>query len=295
MLDEGLRRRIEALNRGRLPSTGPSTATASLLAETSPPSRKARPFVGLLERGDVVPNNSGEHLRIRLPLESLWPGGTRLVAARQEHLRQKLALANQAVEPIVVMNAEFAAMIAAMPDRALALDLETCGLGGSALFLAGLLRHADDGPVIELLLARNYAEEQAVLESLWQIVAAHEVLLTFNGKSFDWPMVLDRSARYRIKPPVASDGANPRCEMLHLDLLHHARRRWRRLLPDCRLLTLEQIVCRRKRVGDIPGHHIPAAYAEFVRTGFQRDMEAILYHNAMDLLTILDLALRLAS
>ena len=77
-------------------------------------------------------------------------------------------------------------------------------------------------------------------------------------------------------------------------MLHHARRRWRRQLPDCRLQTLERVVCRRKRTGDIPGHRIPAAYAEYVRTGFEREMEAILYHNAMDLVTLLDLTLRLA-
>jgi hypothetical protein len=81
---------------------------------------------------------------------------------------------------------------------------------------------------------------------------------------------------------------------VHVDVLHHARRRWRRQLPDCRLKTLEQLVCRRRRTGDIPGHLIPAAYAEFVRTGFEREIDAILYHNAVDLVTLFDLTLRLA-
>ena len=81
--------------------------------------------------------------------------------------------------------------------------------------------------------------------------------------------------------------------LVHVDMLHHARRRWRRQLPDCRLQTLEQLICRRSRAGDIPGHRIPAAYADFVRTGFERDLEAIFYHNAMDLVTFLDLSLRL--
>jgi hypothetical protein len=170
------------------------------------------------------------------------------------------------------------------------LDLETCGLGGAALFLAGVLRHVDGVPTVELLLARNYAEEQAVLETLWQTIAGQDVLVTFNGKAFDWPMVLDRSVRYRLNPRVASDAAN----LLHVDVLHHARRRWGKKLPDCRLQTLERFICRRSRSGDVPGHRIPAAYADFVRTGFERDMEAILYHNAMDLVTLLDLTLRLA-
>jgi hypothetical protein len=151
------------------------------------------------------------------------------------------------------------------------------------------LRQIDGVPAIELLIARNYAEEQAILETLWQTVAGHDVLVTFNGKSFDWPMVRDRSTRYRL---AARSAAAP---MVHLDLLHHARRRWRKQLPDCRLQTLEQLVCRRRRMGDIPGHRIPAAYAEFVRTGFEREMDAILYHNAVDLVTLLDLTLRLAA
>jgi uncharacterized protein YprB with RNaseH-like and TPR domain len=186
------------------------------------------------------------------------------------------------------MEAEFAALVAAMPERMLLLDLETCGLGGAALFLAGVLRQVDAVPTVELLVARNYAEEHAVLESLWQIIANQEVLVTFNGKAFDWPMVLDRSVRYRLEA-----ARSPR-KLLHVDMLHHARRRWRRQLPDCRLQTLERFVCRRSRSGDIPGHRIPAAYADYVRTGFERDMEAILYHNAMDLVTLLDLSLRLA-
>ena len=297
MLDDGLRRRLEALNRGALPGDTRVVRTmAPPLAEASSPAAKAnpvqigKPIPGILHQGEVIETTAGEHLRIRLPIDALWPKGSQLVAGRQAQLQQLLTEAQQAIEPTVVMDAEFAALVTAMPERVLMLDLETCGLSGAALFLAGVLRQVDGVPTVELLLARNYSEEQAVLESLWQTLSGQEVLVTFNGKAFDWPMVLDRSARYRLERRVASDAAN----LLHVDMLHHARRRWRRQLPDCRLQTLEQLVCRRKRSGDIPGHRIPAAYADFVRTGFERDMDAILYHNAMDLVTLLDLTLRLA-
>ena len=244
---------------------------------------------GLLRRGAVVENSAGQHLQLRLPLSQFWPGGQQLVAARQQHLKRLLDAASCAIQSAVAMDAEFAALVAALPDRALLLDLETCGLAGAALFLVGLLRHIDGSPTIELLLARNYAEEAAVLESLWQIVAHHDVLMTFNGKSFDWPMVRERTVRHRLEI-----GFGER-QICHLDVLHHARRRWRRHLPDCRLQTLERIVCRRNRTGDIPGHRIPAVYAEYVRTGFERDMDAVLHHNALDLVTLFDLALRLAA
>jgi uncharacterized protein len=137
-------------------------------------------------------------------------------------------------------------------------------------------------------LARNYAEEHAVLVSFWQRAAEHRVLVTFNGKSFDWPMLVDRSARHLMFRQAR------RPELLHVDLLHHSRRRWRRQLPNCRLQTLERHICGRGRAGDIPGERIPAAYHQFVRTGFPRDMDAILLHNAVDLVTLLDLAMRLA-
>jgi len=295
MLDEALRRRLEVLNRGVLPAEArevhtvarpPVEASSPRVPVTHAPIGK--PIPGILQQGEVVVTTAGEHLRIRLPIDALWPKGSQLVAGRQTQLQQLLIEAQTAVEPTVVMDAEFAALVAAMPERVLMLDLETCGLSGAALFLAGVLRHLDGVPTIELLLARDYAEEQAVLVTLWQTLDGQEALVTFNGKSFDWPLVLDRSTRYRL-----AAARSPR-RLLHLDMLHHARRRWRRRLPDCRLQTLEQHICRRNRSGDIPGHRIPAAYADFVRTGFERDMDAILYHNAMDLVTLLDLTLRLA-
>jgi hypothetical protein len=296
MPDDAFRRRLESLNRGPLPTTQTTSATetkrlakiAGPLRGPVPATRSSPALVGLLGRGETVATSAGEHLRIRLPLDELWPGGSRRAIERQEQLRQLADEAQHAVEPTLMMQDEFAALVAALPDRVLWLDLETCGLAGSALFLVGLLRTIDDQPTVELLLARDYAEEPAILETLWQTAASHEVLVTFNGKSFDWPMVVDRSVRYRL------DAGRRSHPMLHLDMLHHARRRWRKQLPDCRLQTLEAAVCRRRRSGDIPGHRIPAAYAEFVRTGFERDIDAILYHNALDLVTLLDLTLRVA-
>ena len=167
------------------------------------------------------------------------------------------------------------------------LDLETCGFAGSALFLVGLLRQIKGEPTVELLLARNYGEEQAILETLWQTVAGHDVLVTFNGKSFDWPMVLDRSVRHRMASKRAADCCTSICCITPDGGGGDS-------LPDCRLQTLEQLICRRRRSDDIPGQRIPAAYAEFVRTGFEREMDAILFHNALDLVTLFDLTLRLA-
>jgi uncharacterized protein YprB with RNaseH-like and TPR domain len=320
MHDDLLRRRLEGLNREALPASAPlpSGAAASAISHAERPvaislQRVARQpvthtvqVVGLLRSGEVIETPVGPHLRIDMPLEKLWQGGEKLIAARQAFLRSQLVAANQAVEPTIVLEAEFTAFVTALPDRTLALDLETCGLAGSALFLVGLLRQVGGVPTVQLLLARNYAEEAAVLASLWQLMAEHDVLLTFNGKTFDWPMVVERSVRHRLQPvgwalpgkraafgSEVVGGAHP--TKVHIDILHHARRRWKKQLPNCRLQTLEQHICRRTRTADIPGHAIPAVYADYVRTGFEREMDTVLYHNALDLVTLFDLAHRLAA
>src|SRR3990172_7786163 len=97
MLDDGLRRRLEALNRGALTEDATVRTAALPLAEASSPvttpSAKlvGKPIPGILRRGEAVATSAGEHLRIRLPIDALWPGGSKLVAARQEQLRQRLA------------------------------------------------------------------------------------------------------------------------------------------------------------------------------------------------------------
>jgi uncharacterized protein YprB with RNaseH-like and TPR domain len=237
---------------------------------------------GLIKRGQVQVNQRGTYLEILLPLEEIWPGGERLLRKRHQTLREGgLACAQPAPE--------LQRITAAFPGDLLLLDLETCGLAGSALFLVGVLRQCDRGLMIELLLARNYAEEPAVLRGLWTRVTSDTVLATFNGKSFDWPMVEDRTARHLL---FRQTGPPPRPQ--HVDLLHAARREWKHRLADCKLQTLEREICGRKRSDDIAGHRIPAAYADYVRTGFARDMDSILMHNALDLVTLLDLAMRLA-
>ncbi len=196
----------------------------------------------------------------------------------------------------------------AFPRGCLFLDLETCGFAGSPLFLVGLAGAPETSRghlVVEQLLARDYTEEPAVLHSLWQRVLACQLLITFNGRSFDWPLVHDRSTFHRLgrdergcrrlgpwpwpdAPPAQP--SDPRPEPAHWDLLHAARRRWRGQLPDCRLQTLERMICRRSRCDDLPGREVPAAYHRFVRGGDPRELVAILRHNAEDLITLVELA-----
>lgn len=275
-----MRQRLEALNRERLPAKlRPPEVPQRPNSQGSKNAAEPRSVVGgktFDSEPLVVENELGSHLCYSVPVEQLWPGGPKLVSGRLEHL------AAQKIE------GDCGALIQALPDRAVMLDLETCGLSGAALFLVGLLRWIDQTPTVELLFARHYGEEAAVLASLWERLASADVLATFNGKSFDWPMVLDRSRRHLLHKRFEL------CEPVHLDVLHHARRKWKQALPDCRLQTIERMVCRRARGADIPGAQIPAAYDAFVRTRRDDEMRLVLHHNALDLVTLLDIAMRVA-
>ena len=78
-----------------------------------------------------------------------------------------------------------------------------------------------------------------------------------------------------------------------MDLLHEARRIYKKDLPNCKLQTLERHICGRERDDDIPGSEIPAAYNEFVRTGNAHKIRSILMHNLYDIFTMADLMCRM--
>ncbi len=167
-----------------------------------------------------------------------------------------------------------------LTDGLVFLDIETAGLSGVTLFLAGTLEFSRARPVLRFFLARDYHEEAALLGALCAHLGRFSTLATFNGKSFDVPYIRDRLRYHRLKLELPEK---------HLDLLHTARRRWRGLVPDCKLQTLERRVCRRVRQGDLPSAEIPRTYHEFVATGDARLMAAIVQHNALDLLTLAEL------
>ena len=169
------------------------------------------------------------------------------------------------------------------PDTVVFLDLETAGLGSAPLFLIGALVWSVQGLHAEQYLARDYAEEQAAIARFLADHRHRALLVTFNGKSFDYPFLRARAAATGV-----AFGWHPG----HLDLLHASRRAWGRLLPDCRLQTLERYVCRRARSSDIGGELIPAAYHAFVRTGDATEMVEIIRHNLLDLATLAELMTR---
>lgn len=170
------------------------------------------------------------------------------------------------------------------PDKLVFLDVESTGLGSSQLFLIGVMVWREASFEVCQYLARNYAEEAAVIRSVVDDCRPREILVTFNGKSFDYPFIRARAAANGIPFDFAP---------VHLDLLHLCRRVWKDRLPNCKLQTLEEHVCGRTRIGDIPGCDIPDVYHSFVRTMDAFEMVEVLKHNLLDLITLADLMTRL--
>ena len=259
MLSDDVRARLARL----VPRAASSAPPRRSLRRPSPAAPVADAPAGpgfRLSEAETCRNTSGEHLRFRRSVADFWPAAEDVVGR---------ASARQANDTLPASHPELTALAAHFPARALFLDLETCGFAGSPIFLVGVVWRREETLVIDQLFARHYAEERAVLETLWQAVVPSRVLVTFNGKSFDWPMVRDRTVRHRF-PGGRHHAAGASGEPTHCDLLHHCRRRYKKFLPDCRLQTLERYLCRRVRHNDLPGALVPAAYHYFVRTGNAR-------------------------
>jgi uncharacterized protein YprB with RNaseH-like and TPR domain len=166
------------------------------------------------------------------------------------------------------------------PEEVLFLDIEGTGLWGTPLFLVGLASVEEGELRLRQRFARTYPEEAGVLAGVGAEEGRFRALVTFNGKSYDVPVIRDRAAFH---------GADVRLDLPHVDLLHPARRLWREVLPDCKLGTLERHVLGRHRVGDVPSAMVPRLYHEFVHDDDPRRLQPVFHHNAVDLLTLAEL------
>jgi uncharacterized protein YprB with RNaseH-like and TPR domain len=172
--------------------------------------------------------------------------------------------------------------------RALFLDVETTGLAGGAgtyAFLVGcgwfegaLFR------VRQLFLSSSVAE-RALLEAFSDLVATAGTIVTYNGKTFDVPLLETRFLMHRIETPFGGPS--------HVDMLHSARHLWRADDEDaaggsagCGLTALEHLLFGHVREADVEGFEIPSRYFHYVRTGDARPLYSVLEHNRLDLLAL---------
>src|SRR5438552_4676381 len=169
------------------------------------------------------------------------------------------------------------------PEKWLVLDTETTGLAGGTgtyAFLTGIAWWDSGGLQVEQFFMRDFADEHSVLCELAERIAERPVLVTFNGKTFDWPLLESRfTMTRRIAPPKLA---------AHLDLLHPARALWRLRLGSVRLVELERHVLDAPRLGwqrdnDVSSALIPQFYFDYLRGGPVEPLAAVVRHNQMDL------------
>ena len=169
------------------------------------------------------------------------------------------------------------------PSKWLFLDTETTGLAGGTgtyAFLIGLAWWDAGALQVEQFFMRDFGEEHAILHEVAAHLAKRPVLVTFNGKSFDWPLLENRFTMTRsiAVPKLAA----------HLDLLHPARALWKLRLGSVRLVELERQVLDARTLGwhreeDVLAALIPQHYFDYLRGGPAEPLAAVVRHNQMDL------------
>lgn len=257
-----LRRRLERLERHK-PNRKSRAAAARTQASGLPPGEEVETGLGVAYR-----------IENRYKLDHVHGTG-----ALNELLRHRSELA-----------AEIAGDDSLHPSQPASwafVDLETTGLVGGAGtlgFLVGVGTFTDDGFRLRQYFLRDPAEEPAMLEALRDDLGPAAGFVSFNGRAFDLPLLENRYTialrdRWRLT------------RFPQLDLLYPSRRLWGATLADCRLATLErQVLGIQRSEEDVPGALIPGMYLEYLRTGDAVEMSRVIYHNAVDILSLVGLA-----
>jgi uncharacterized protein len=255
----GLRRKIARIDRkyaGGPPAPAPTD------------SRPARYFIEQWMTGEVVETPFGQHFETERLYERHRRHGSMDISSLLELPEDLLgALSGGEAPPSPVTRWAF-------------LDTETTGLAGGSgtyAFLIGVGRVTAEGFRVRQFFMRDYGEEPSLLWALAEHLANFDVLVTYNGKTYDQPLLETRYRMARARPPFA--------RLAHLDLLHGARRLWKLRLESCRLVDLENQILGVEREGDLPGEMIPYVYFEYLRTQQAWKVVPIFHHNAVDLLT----------
>jgi uncharacterized protein len=228
-------------------------------------------FIEELMTGEVVRTEQGEHFeteRVWEPHRRHGSVGVSDLSALPEDLLSELS--EGSIERT-------------RPPSWAFLDTETTGLGaGTVAFLAGVGSIDEGGFRLRQFFMRDYGEEASLLARLAQYLARFDVLITYNGKAYDQPLLETRfrMARSHGAPPHPFDRVE------HLDLLSGARRLWKLRLESCRLVDLEYQVLGVEREGDLPGAMIPYCYFDYLRTQQAFRLVPIFHHNAMDILSL---------
>jgi len=271
----------------RLAALRPARSSVERPAPLRAPDGDVDPLARLLGAG-IARNHYGEHLSIRnwfASPEFVEPSTTALELLTRTAGTKKAGLnsARSTQKRPASESGPYISSALRDPEKWLFLDTETTGLAGGTgtyAFLIGLAWWDSGGMQIEQLFLRDFSEEHSLLHELAARVADRPVLVTFNGKTFDWPLLESRFTMTRaIKVPKLA---------AHLDLLHPARALWKLRLGSVRLIDLEREVLGAEhlglhRYGDVASALIPQYYFDYLRGGSPDPLAGVVKHNQMDL------------
>jgi uncharacterized protein YprB with RNaseH-like and TPR domain len=260
-----LRRKIARIDRKY--TTAASTATVP--DAPARPLRPARYFVEEILSGQVVATAAGEHFETE-----------KLYARHRRHGSMDISSLIELPEDLLE-SLSGGAIPQSNPKRWCFLDTETTGLAGGAgtyAFLIGVGSIDEEGFRVRQFFMRDFGDEPSLLAGLTEYLSRFDTLITYNGKTYDVPLLETRYRMARSRPPFA--------RLAHLDLLHGARRLWKLRLESCRLVELENRILGLEREGDLPGEMIPYFYFQYLRTQQAFQLVPIFHHNVMDIVSL---------
>ena len=226
-------------------------------------------FIDELMSGQVVSTPHGQHFET----EKIWEPHRRHGSVYISDLAE---LPEDLLDPL-----SEGAIVRAGPSRWAFLDTETTGLAsgtGIYAFLIGVGSIDASGFRLRQFFMRDYGEEASLLWRISEYLAGFDVLITYNGKAYDQPLLETRFRALRARHPFG--------RMEHLDLLFGARRLWKLRLDSCRLVDLENQVLGVERHGDLPGSLIPYCYFDYLRSRRAMPLVPVFDHNATDILSL---------
>ncbi len=162
------------------------------------------------------------------------------------------------------------------------IDTETTGLmggTGTLTFMVGLGYFTPETFTVEQYFMRDFDDEPALLSELMGIIDRFPIIVSFNGKSFDLPLLRTRFILNRFPEPEVDT---------HIDLLHASRSIWSHL-ESCSLSHLEEKVLGVYRKDDLPGREVPELYFTYLNNKNPELLKPIFRHNLIDIISLVTL------
>lgn len=226
-----------------------------------------------------------------IPGEAIDRDGTAFWLSRTDyplsHTQGRVPLGNllSSSAQHIAMSANDPELDAFNPLTTCFIDTETIGLSGGTgvvAFLIGVGYFEDGFFRLDQCFMRDYDEEEPMMAFLAELMPRFDTFVGYNSKSFDLPLLRTRFIQNRVPFPLGNAA--------HYDLVHAARRLWKRRLGSCTLQNIEREILGIIRTGDVPSYLIPQFWFDYVQTRDARPLEGVFYHHKMDILSLVSLA-----